>query len=489
MNYRNMRTVLTIAGSDCSGGAGIQADIKTIEANGCYAMSAITALTAQNTVGVKDISNVSPDFLKKQLDACFDDMDIDAVKIGMVSEGSLIRVIADVLHKRRVKNIIVDPVMVSTSGSRLISEDAVSILKDKIFPIASLITPNIPEAEILTEMKIQDSEDMIKAGRLLSGNYNSSILIKGGHSVNDSTDILVMGDMVTKIDGKRIENDNTHGTGCTLSSAIAAGLARGNSMEDAIRHAKNFISGALKYGINLGHGSGPLNHIWDNTKRSRMKKLLAQSLKLYGVTDGRGNDDGNLCDKVLSAIRGGMTFLQLREKNVTDEQYIKDAMDVKELADRYNVPLIINDNVAVAKQSHADGVHLGQDDMRVDEARIRLGEDKIIGATAHSVSEALHAEALGADYLGVGAVFRSSTKDNTTPITYDTLKDICEHVSIPVVAISGINQDNIWELVGSGISGVAVVSAIFGGDDVEASARIMRHKVEALLLGETEKLN
>ncbi|MGN0435425.1 MAG: bifunctional hydroxymethylpyrimidine kinase/phosphomethylpyrimidine kinase [Wujia sp.] len=483
MNYRRMPAVLSIAGSDCSGGAGIQADIKTIEANMCYAMTAITSLTAQNTTGVRGISDVSPDFLRLQLDACFDDIRPDAVKLGMVSDSGLIRVIAEVLRKRRAENIILDPVMVSTSGSKLLKDEAVDVLKSELIPLASLITPNIPEAELLTGIDIKNREDMVTAGTILSDRYNISVLIKGGHSIDDANDILVEGKEVTIFAGERIDNDNTHGTGCTLSSAIAAGLARGLSMTTAIRSAKEYISGALKYGINLGMGSGPLNHIWNKGSNKKLHKCLAKSLILYGVTDGTDNSDGSLYNKVEAAIRGGITFLQLREKAVTEEQYIRDAMAIKTLADFHGIPFLINDNVPVALASGADGVHLGQDDMDISEARIILGDDKIIGATAHSVEEAIRAEQLGADYLGVGAMYKTSTKDNTVPVTYDILREICHTVSIPVVAIAGINENNVSDLAGSGIAGAAVVSAIFGSEDITAAAKRMKAKTVEMLYG------
>lgn len=481
MIFRKMPTVLSIAGSDCSGGAGIQADIKTIEANGCYAMTAITSLTAQNTTGVRGISDVSPDFLRLQLDACFDDIRPHAVKLGMVSDSNLIRVIADVLKKRRAENIIIDPVMVSTSGSKLLKADAVEVLKNELLPLASLITPNIPEAELLTGIEIRNREDMVTAGIILSDRYNVSVLIKGGHSINDANDILVEGKEVTVFAGERIDNDNTHGTGCTLSSAIASGLAKGLSMTVAITQAKAYISGALKYGINLGMGSGPLNHIWNRVDNKKLKKCLAQSLMLYGVTDGTSNENNALSDKVEAAIKGGITFLQLREKNISEEQYVKDAREIKALADKYNIPLLINDNVQVALECGADGVHLGQDDMDVSNARILLGDDKIIGATAHNIEEAIRAECLGADYLGVGAVFGTSTKDNTIPVTYDALKEICNTVSIPVVAIAGINEANVMKLAGSGIAGVAVVSAIFGAENIETATKNMKKKTREML--------
>ena len=258
-----MRTALTIAGSDSSGGAGIQADIKTMTANGVFAMSAVTALTAQNTTGVKDIMEVSPAFLKEQLDCVFTDIRPDAIKIGMVSSSELIRAIADKLKEYRAENIVVDPVMVATSGARLISEDAVETLKECLLPEADILTPNIPEAEVLSGMRICTEEDMICAGQKISETYHLAVLVKGGHQLNDANDLLCQGGVCRWFYGKRIDNPNTHGTGCTLSSAIASNLAKGFSMEESVERAKTYISGALGAILDLGKGSGPMNHAFD----------------------------------------------------------------------------------------------------------------------------------------------------------------------------------------------------------------------------------
>ena len=258
-----MKTALTIAGSDSSGGAGIGADIKTMTANGVYAMSAITALTAQNTMGVTGIYDVTPEFLRLQLDAVFTDIRPDAVKIGMVSSSVLIEVIADALEYYKAENIVVDPVMVSTSGSRLISEDAVATLRERLMPLAAVITPNIPEAEILSGMKINSPDDMVTAARIISVESGAAVLCKGGHSVNDSNDLLFSGGVAEWFHGERIDNPNTHGTGCTLSSAIASNLAKGFGLAEAVSRAKEYISGALSAMLDLGHGSGPLDHTFD----------------------------------------------------------------------------------------------------------------------------------------------------------------------------------------------------------------------------------
>ena len=284
-----MRTALTIAGSDSSGGAGIQADLKTMLAHHVYGMSCITALTAQNTTGVTGIMEVTPEFLGQQLDAVFTDIRPDAVKIGMVSSSELIAVIGSKLREYKAERIVVDPVMVATSGARLINEDAVRMLEDELIPLATLITPNIPEAEVLAEIPIRSEEDMVIAGRRIVSLFGVAVLLKGGHSINDANDLLVEpipvaapdsegGKRVLSLEeipdiydadhlftetwfrGERIDNPNTHGTGCTLSSAIASNLALGMSLPEAIKRAKEYLTGALAAGLNLGAGSGPMDH-------------------------------------------------------------------------------------------------------------------------------------------------------------------------------------------------------------------------------------
>ena len=262
-----LRPVLTIAGSDSSGGADIQADLKTMQANGVYGMSAITALTAQNTTGVTSIMNASPEFLADEIDAVFTDIPPVAVKIGMVSMPELIDVIAEKLTFYRAKNVVVDPVMVATSGAKLISDEAVKILTEKLFPLASLITPNIPETEALTGLTVSSKQDMENAAKKIYDMYGCSVLVKGGHSENEANDLLYDGRDMIWFSSERIDNPNTHGTGCTLSSAIASNLAKGYSVSDSVRFAKEYISGALKIMMDLGHGSGPLCHGFDIKSR------------------------------------------------------------------------------------------------------------------------------------------------------------------------------------------------------------------------------
>ena len=260
-----MKAALTIAGSDCSGGAGIQADLKTMTMNGVYAMSAITALTAQNTTGVSGVCEVNPEFLGQQIDAVFEDIRPDAVKIGMVASSGLIKMIAERLRFYKAENVVVDTVMVATSGAKLINDDAIDTLKDCLIPLATVVTPNIPEAEVLANMPIRSEDEMIRAAGVIGKNFSCAVLLKGGHSINDANDLLYQNGTYRWFKGKRINNPNTHGTGCTLSSAIAANLAKGYDLETSVQNAKDYISCALASMLDLGQGSGPMNHAFDLT--------------------------------------------------------------------------------------------------------------------------------------------------------------------------------------------------------------------------------
>lgn len=257
-----MHKSLTIAGSDSSGGAGIQADLKTMTVLGVYGMSAITALTAQNTTGVQSIFEVTPKFLEDELDSIFTDIFPDSVKIGMVSNADLIRVISKKLREYNAKNIVVDPVMVSTSGSKLMADGAKDTLLSELFKVADIITPNIPEAEALTGQSIKSKDDMVEAAKKIGEFFDGYILLKGGHSADDADDLLYKNSEKIWIKGERIENPNTHGTGCTLSSAIASYLAMGHDVPESVRFAKEFITGAISAKLDLGKGRGPLNHMW-----------------------------------------------------------------------------------------------------------------------------------------------------------------------------------------------------------------------------------
>lgn len=261
-----MKTVLTIAGSDSIGGAGIQGDIKTISALGCYAMSVVTALTAQNTDGVDGVFEIPGEFVKAQMKSVFSDIFPDAVKIGMLGNENIINAVSDVLENYNAVNVVIDPVMVSTSGKSLLSKTGIDVLENRLFPLSDLITPNLPEAEALTGIKINSRKDMEKAAESLFDTCRGSVLLKGGHMSGSAADLLFDGNAFTWFESKRILNSNTHGTGCTLSSAIAVFLARGLNLKHSVLEAKKYISGAIADGLDLGHGNGPLNHFYKNKK-------------------------------------------------------------------------------------------------------------------------------------------------------------------------------------------------------------------------------
>ena len=256
-----MKKVLSIAGSDCSGGAGIQADLKTFSAHGVFGMSVIVSVVAENTSRVIDIQDITPDMIEKQIDAVFEDIEVDAVKIGMLSTPECMKAVAKKLLQYKPQNVVIDPVMYAKNGCPLMNPTAVSTLIDTVIPLADVLTPNIPEAEVLSEMQIKSEADMEKAAEIICNRLGCSVLLKGGHQLNDANDLLWQkNEQATWFMGKRIDNPNTHGTGCTLSSAIASNLAKGYDLKTSVKYAKNYISGALAAGLNLGKGSGPMNH-------------------------------------------------------------------------------------------------------------------------------------------------------------------------------------------------------------------------------------
>ncbi|MHA6260894.1 bifunctional hydroxymethylpyrimidine kinase/phosphomethylpyrimidine kinase [Sporosarcina sp. CAU 1771] len=258
-----MKTALTIAGSDSVGGAGIQADIKAMSALGVFGMSVITAVTAQNTREVRSVQNIDLNIIRDQIEAVFDDIQVDAVKIGMLGNAETVQVVVESLRKYNPKHIVVDPVMISKGGHHLLQESAVKALIKELLPLASLITPNIPEAEVLVGKSVQTEDEMYKACIQLKEMGPSAVLIKGGHLSGDSNDLYYDGENFHWLTSKRIETKNTHGTGCTLSSAIAANLAKGKTMFEAVSEAKVYITTAITHSLALGSGHGPTNHFHD----------------------------------------------------------------------------------------------------------------------------------------------------------------------------------------------------------------------------------
>ncbi len=263
-----MKNILTIAGSDTCGGAGIQADLKTFSAHATYGMSVITAVTVQNTQGVFGCQDISPEIIGGQIDAIFDDIKVHAVKVGMVSQIETINIIADRLKFYKPENLVIDPVMISKSGFDLLQPNAKEVLIKNLIPLAYVVTPNLPEAEEITSMKIETIEDMKKAAEAIYSMGAKNVLIKGGHLKNDATDILFDGTNFFTFHGKRLDTKNTHGTGCTISSAIAANLAKGLTIENAVKNAKDYITTAIEHSFAIGKGVGPTHHFYTLYKKA-----------------------------------------------------------------------------------------------------------------------------------------------------------------------------------------------------------------------------
>lgn len=480
---------LTIAGSDSSGGAGIQADIKTMSANGVFAMSVITAITAQSTQGVFAIEDISPSMIKKQISVIFDDIDVNVIKIGMVSKIESINAIAESLREiRDLPPIVLDPVMISKNGFKLLSDDAKNTLINSLIPFATLITPNILEAEEITGRKILTVDHMKEAAKDILKLGPKAVLIKGGHLEGDAIDVLYDGREFTLFKEERVANNNTHGTGCTLSSAIAANIAKGLSLKDSVSLGKEYVTNAIKYGFVLGKGIGPTHHFYKfynnkqefiNKKEKEAEKfnILAENIenkdefnlkkkKIYLITDYR-LDFNILVEKIKLALESGVRIVQYRAKEKSTRTMCKEAKVLKSLCDKYGAIFIINDRVDIALAVDAHGVHLGQDDMKVSFAKKILSKGKIIGATAHNEEEAIEAINEGATYLGVGALYKSRSKDNTVDLSIKTLEKIREITKKPIYGIGGITPYNITEDIKKNVDGVAIVSAIFESDNIQ----------------------
>ena len=480
---------LTIAGSDSSGGAGVQADIKTMSANGVFAMSVITAITAQSTQGVFDIEDISPSMIKKQINVIFDDIEVNVVKIGMVSKIESIKAIAEALKEvRNLPSIVLDPVMVSKNGFSLLSKNAKETLVKELFPLSTLVTPNILEAEEIINKRILTVEDMKGAAKEILNLGPKAVLIKGGHLKGDAIDVLYDGVEYSIFRENRLSNNNTHGTGCTLSSAIASNIAKGYLLKESVKCAKQYVTEAIKYGFNLGKGVGPTHHFYkfynnygefiEKQEKSKEKfKILMEKYKnkdefnlkekkIYLITDYK-LDFNILVEKVKIALENGVKIVQYRAKEKTTRVMCEEAKILKKLCDEYNAIFIINDRVDIALLVNAHGVHLGREDMKISEARKILGKEKIIGGTAHNEEEAIEAINDGADYLGVGALYKSKSKKDTVDLSIKTLKKIRKITNKPIYGIGGITALRITEDIKRNIDGVAVISGILDCESIE----------------------
>ncbi|OAE23947.1 hypothetical protein AXG93_1217s1600 [Marchantia polymorpha subsp. ruderalis] len=520
--------VLSVAGSDSGGGAGIQADIKTCAALGVFCTTAITALTAQNTIGVQGIYPVSADFLERQLRSVLSDIGADVVKTGMLPSADCIDTLCSVLDLFPVREyyayiahmyilewaeeyisfncflaaVVVDPVMVATSGDELAGAgildalrsdsptllSSVKNLQKKLLPKAEVVTPNLPEASMLLDgASVGTLEEMRKAAAEIHKMGPRYVLIKGGHlsGSDDIVDILYDGSECHEYHGLRVETRNTHGTGCSLASAIAAELAKGSHVRQAVQAAKTYVEKTLQKSAKLTIGSGaqgPLNHVhqlnhWESLGEPHFRP---NHLLLYAVTDSSMNKQWgrSTSEAVQAVIEGGATIVQIREKEADSGEFLEEAEASLKIARKYGVPLVINDRIDIALACDADGVHLGQSDLPISRARAILGPKKIIGVSCKTPEQAMRAWEEGADYIGSGGVYPTNTKQNNKTIGVEGLRKVCEASPLPVVAIGGIKDHNVKEVMASPrpeqLQGVAVVSGLFNQPDVVVATQKFR---------------
>lgn len=463
MNYI---PVLTIAGSDSSGGAGIQADIKTLSSLGCYAASAITAITVQNTLGVSAVHAVPSEIVAGQIKTVMDDIHPKVIKIGMVNDAATIHAIAETLkgYRTEIQHLVIDPVMVATSGSPLMQPDALDTFKQELLPLATLLTPNLPEMEQLHNCKIQ-----------------SAMLVKGGHAEGkEKIDILYAADgtKLATYTAPSIDTRNTHGTGCTLSSAIAAFLARGYDLQEAIDKAKEWLTQAIQAGadIHIGEGHGPVCHFFQPEKMI-VKKPWS---RLQFIT--HHNNRYSYLEGALTALEGGCWWIQLRMKEASDDEVREVANQLLPACRERGATFILDDRVLLAKELHADGVHLGKNDMPVNEARRLLGERCIIGGTANTFEDIQRLDSQGADYIGCGPFRFTKTKEKLAPTLgiegYQYLMtQMREHgIHLPVVAIGGITLADVPAIMQTGVQGIAVSGAILDAvNPVETTKQFLNH--------------
>ncbi|KAL7157321.1 hypothetical protein ABFS83_02G070100 [Erythranthe nasuta] len=478
--------VLTVAGSDSGAGAGIQADLKACSARGVYCSTVITAVTAQNTVGVQGVDIVTEDFVREQLKSVLSDMRPDVVKTGMLPSPGIIKILCQSLKEFQVRALVVDPVMVSTSGDVLAGPLILATLREELFPLADIVTPNVREASaLLGGRPVETVADMRSAAKYIHDIGPRNVLVKGGDlpASSDAIDVLFDGKDFYEFRSARIKTVNTHGTGCTLASSIAAELAKGSSVLSAIKIAKRYVESVLGYSkdILIGEGQqGPFDHsmkLKNNTPNLCARRPFNPSdLLLYAVTDSRMNKKWgrSMSDAVKAAIEGGATIIQLREKDSDTGDFLKAAKTCVEICRPHGVPLLINDRIDIALACDADGVHIGQSDMPAQTARALLGPEKIIGVSCKTPEQAEKAWIGGADYIGCGGVYPTNTKENNVTVGLEGLRRVCLESKLPVVAIGGIGSSNVKHVMELGVPnlrGVAVVSALFDRESVSGETR------------------
>lgn len=473
--------VLVVAGSDSGGGAGVQADVKAILAHGAFATTAITALTAQNTTGVHGVHAAPLEFIEAQIEAVVTDLPPDACKTGMLANAATTRAVADAIERHRLTNVVVDTVMLAKGGASLLEAEALEVMRDRLAPLATVITPNVPEAAALLNLSEEEfvMETMATRAKELGKLGCQWVLLKGGHVKDDaemSVDYLYEANTgrTTTFSSARIDTRHTHGTGCTLASSIAASLAQGYDVPTAVHRAKRYISEAIRTSPGYGAGHGPLNHLpFHASAAARGKRFDPRCLKLYLVSS-----EALTMDKLRQALEAGVTIVQMRDKDPSTRALIERAKAMKAACDEYGVPFIVNDRVDVAIACDADGVHLGQSDMTCAEARQILGPNKWIGVSCREVSLARQASADDADYIGCGACFGTNSKGDAKVIGLDGVGKViavARELSLPVVAIGGVSLENAASVRATGADGIAVISAVANAADVKKAVHKLLH--------------
>ncbi|HET6384025.1 MAG TPA: bifunctional hydroxymethylpyrimidine kinase/phosphomethylpyrimidine kinase [Armatimonadota bacterium] len=468
-----MRSVLTIAASDPSGGAGVQADLRVFDSQGAAGLSAITAITVQNTWGVRSVAPTPASLLQEQLDAILSDSSPAAVKIGLLPDATAAHVVAGALDRYRPPNVILDPVLASSGGLEFLSRDGEQALREVLLPLCDLATPNLIEAARLTAHPVDTESDRMEVARRLCAMGARAALIKGGHLEGAPVDLLLDSTGAFHLfRGVRIDTPHTHGTGCFLSSAIAARLALGDSLKAAIRCAKSLLEEGLRSPVIIGQGRGsPYPGAFDPAGRTHSERL-ALLRGVYLLTDPNFRGDLSSEEIARQAIAGGARVIQLRDKRLSTPDLIREARILASIARETGALFIVNDRVDVALASGADGVHVGPDDMTPADARRLLGSDRLLGVSVGTVAEALEA-ARHASYLAVGAIFGSKTKlDAGEPVGPQRIAEIRAAVpDLPLVAIGGISRDNLAVVIAAGASSAAVISAVLGKPDITAATR------------------
>ena len=461
-------TVLSIAGSDPSGGAGIQADLQTFAKAGVNGCAAITALTAQTRRSVNAVNLVSPDVVASQIDSAFADSEIDAVKTGMLGNEPIVRATVDALMRHGARNVVVDPVLASSSGTALLDAAGLEVLRRILLPNATIITPNSHEAGALLGTRPPTTVDVMReAARRLCELGVRWAVITGGHvdSGDECVDVLSNGEETHELRTARIAGDGIHGGGCRYSAALAAALARGADMPSACIEAQRFVAAEIRAAVGTKPALG----------------------RLYLVATPRVNMNGfEFLARIRAAIEGGVDVLQLRSKELEGAPYCRLAERVGAIAVGAGIPFIINDRVDVALAVNADGVHLGQRDLPVELAR-RIIPNAIIGRSSHEAAHATRAVEERADYFAVGPVWETPTKPGRKAAGMKYVREVAAlNVGIPWYAIGGINPENVREVIEAGATRIAVVRAILDARDPAAAASSLKAALNGIAVRSAE---